>query len=36
MHTRRTLGAIAAATLVAGAGVIAQNGNPLTPTRRTS
>ena len=29
MHTRRTLGAIAAATLVAGAGVIAQNGNPL-------
>ena len=28
MHTRRTLCAIAAATLVAGAGVIAQNGNP--------
>ena len=29
MHARRTLGAIAAATLVAGAGVIAQSGNPL-------
>ena len=29
MHVRRTLGAIASATLVAGAGVIAQNGNPI-------